>query len=135
MLLLYDYFRPLVLIIAGEVFYTKIRAPASGFSSAVSYLVSFLANKTFLSMVDALTLPGTFWFYGTVSVLGLGALYLWLPETEGKTLFQITEHFNGGQKLDNSVQMKQVPIKVAESGIDEKGIANQGFESESVEPK
>lgn len=123
------------MFIAGEVFYTKIRAPASGFSSAASYLVSFLANKTFLSMVDALTLPGTFWFYGTVSVLGLGVLYLWLPETEGKTLFQITEHFNGGQKLSNSVQMKLVPIKVAQRGREENGKANQGFECESVEAK
>lgn len=86
-------------------------------------------------MVDALTLPGTFWFYGTVSVLGLGVLYLWLPETEGKTLFQITEHFNGGQKLSNSVQMKLVPIKVAQRGREENGKANQGFECESVEAK
>ncbi|KAL1491254.1 hypothetical protein ABEB36_011875 [Hypothenemus hampei] len=99
-------------MLIGEVYHNKIRAPASGFSSAASYILGFMANKIFFSMVITMTLSGTFWFYSGVSLIGLVTLYFWLPETEGKSLFEITEHFRGGTKLNNQVtnfiQMKRL---------------------------
>ncbi|KAH8417184.1 hypothetical protein KR222_005930, partial [Zaprionus bogoriensis] len=73
-------------ILIGEVFPADIRNSASGFAGGVGYVFGFLANKLFLVMLSALTLPGTFAFYATVAFIGTVVLYFTLPETEGRTL-------------------------------------------------
>lgn len=85
-------------------------------------------------MISFLTLPGTFWFYTAVSFLGFISLYYWLPETEGKTLFQITEHFSGGDQLDNKVSnflrlRKLQKQQALDAGG--KGVENVAFDEES----
>jgi len=73
-------------ILIGEVFPAEIRNSASGFAGGVGYIFGFLANKLFLLMLSALTLPGTFAFYASVAFFGTVVLYFTLPETEGRTL-------------------------------------------------
>lgn len=73
-------------ILIGEVFPAEIRNSASGFAGGVGYIFGFLANKLFLVMLSALTLPGTFAFYASVAFVGTIVLYFTLPETEGRTL-------------------------------------------------
>jgi len=73
-------------ILIGEVFPAEIRNTASGFAGGVGYIFGFLANKLFLVMLSALTLPGTFAFYASVAFVGTIVLYFTLPETEGRTL-------------------------------------------------
>ncbi|KAL1492216.1 hypothetical protein ABEB36_012699 [Hypothenemus hampei] len=90
-------------ILVGEIYYNEIRDVATGISAASGYLVSFLANKTFISLVNSIGLYGVFWFYGGVAIAGIITLYFLLPETEGKSLFDVAQHFNDGPKLNNKV--------------------------------
>lgn len=71
----------------------SVRSGASGMSSGIGYIFGFLSNKLFLGMVANLTLPGTFWFYSAVALIGCITLYFVLPETEGKTLLEIETYF------------------------------------------
>lgn len=73
-------------ILIGEVFPAPVRSTASGLVSGLGYIFGFLANKLFLQMLSAFTLPGTFWLYSAVSLFGALVLYFTLPETEGRTL-------------------------------------------------
>lgn len=73
-------------VLIGEVFPVSIRSSASGLVAGLGYLFGFLANKLFLQMLTVLTMPGTFWLYSAVSLIGAVLLYFYLPETEGKTL-------------------------------------------------
>lgn len=73
-------------ILIGEVFPASVRSTASGLVSGLGYIFGFLANKLFLQMLAALSLPGTFWFYSIVALTGAIILYFTLPETEGRTL-------------------------------------------------
>lgn len=50
-------------------------------------------------MLSTLTLPGTFWFYSAVAFTGCIVFYFVLPETEGRTLLEIEEHFLGKKSL------------------------------------
>lgn len=50
-------------------------------------------------MLATLTLPGTFFFYSAVSLVGSIVLYFILPETEGRSLIEIEKHFSGGPNL------------------------------------
>ncbi|KAF7269617.1 hypothetical protein GWI33_017343 [Rhynchophorus ferrugineus] len=97
-------------MLIGEVYYSKIRATASGFSGAMSYIFGFLSNKVFFSMIASFT----------------------LPETEGKTLFQITEHFAGGPKLDNKVNNFVRMRKMKKKNL-ENGRVNKAFDGEDGE--
>lgn len=86
-------------MLIGEVFPVAVRSGGSGLSSGVGYIFGFLANKLFLTMLDGLTLPGTFWFYSAIALIGCVILYFVLPETEGKTLLEIEAHFVGKPKI------------------------------------
>ena len=94
-------------ILIGEVFPAEVRSIASGLSGGLGYIFGFLANKLFLTMIETMTLPGTFWFYSSVSIVGCLILYLILPETEGRTLIEIEDHFNGTKKLPKSMPTKE----------------------------
>lgn len=58
-------------------------------------------------MISTLTLPGTFWFYSGVSLIGCLILYFTLPETEGRTLMEIQDHFAGIKKLPKRMPSKK----------------------------
>lgn len=88
-------------MLIGEVFPVNVRSASSGLSSGVGYIFAFLSNKLFLQMVAALTLSGTFWFYSAVAFVGCIIFYFVLPETEGRTLLEIEEHFLGKRLLSD----------------------------------
>lgn len=88
-------------MLIGEVFPANVRSGASGISGGTGYAFAFLANKLFLKMLATLTLPGTFFFYSGVAFVGTFVLYYVLPETEGRSLTEIEEHFSGGRKLNS----------------------------------
>lgn len=52
-------------------------------------------------MLNTLTMPGTFWFYSVVALVGALVLYFVLPETEGRTLMEIERHFAGKRMTDD----------------------------------
>lgn len=79
----------------------EVRSTAAGMSSAVGYLVSFLSNKLFLTMVATLTLNGTFYFFSSVSLIAVIFLYFTLPETENRTLLEVQAFFDKKPKPNN----------------------------------
>ncbi|XP_049287383.1 facilitated trehalose transporter Tret1-like isoform X2 [Anopheles funestus] len=80
-------------ILIGELFAPNVRAGGSGLAGGIAYIFGFIANKTFLKMLAVFTLPGTFWIYSLVTILGAIILYKVLPETEGKSLQEIETYF------------------------------------------
>lgn len=80
----------------------EVRSTAAGMSSAIGYLVSFLSNKLFLTMVATLTLNGTFYFFSTVSLIAVVILYFTLPETENRTLLEIQAFFDKKPNRNNA---------------------------------
>lgn len=99
-------------MLVGEVFPSRIRGIASGLTGGTSYIFGFLANKLFLTMLSGLTLPGTFLFYSCVSAVGCIILFILLPETEGRTLQEIEDHFSGKKKLPRTLKRKEPPSEV-----------------------
>jgi hypothetical protein len=53
---------------------------------------------TFLTLVGVLGHAGTFWLYGAIAVVAWVFFYLLVPETKGKSLEQIEEHWRSGKK-------------------------------------
>jgi hypothetical protein len=65
-------------------------------SAAGCYVFLFLSSKTFLDIEHSFHLHGAFFFYGTISCIGVVFLYFRLLETEGKSLEDIEHHFTEG---------------------------------------
>lgn len=105
-------------MLIGEIYPTEVRSGASGITGGTGYIFGFVSNKLFLKLISTLTLPGTFWMYSLVSLLGAGLLYFILPETEGRTLLEIEEHFTGGARLESKSNRK--PIQSQETMDDGK---------------
>ncbi|RVE41501.1 hypothetical protein evm_013851 [Chilo suppressalis] len=118
-------------ILIGEVFSAKTRSGSAGLASAVGYILGFLTNKMYISMVDSLSIWGTYGFYCIVSFTGCIAFYFILPETEGKTLKDIENHFAGVKKLTNEVYRSKRKQKADISRLHElKGSSNPTFEDD-----
>lgn len=79
----------------GEVFPLQIRGVASGFTTSMTYLVSFVAVKLYPYMTDIMQKHGVFYFYGVNALYGTVFIFFFLPETQGKTLAEIERHFAG----------------------------------------
>lgn len=79
----------------GEVFPVRIRGPASGVTTCMAYVFSFVVLKMYPEMKHLWGNHGLFIFYSTISVVGTICMYVYLPETQNRTLQQIEEHFRG----------------------------------------
>lgn len=89
---------PVPWMLVSEVFPYRGRSQASGFSAACSYIFSFTATKTFLGLESTLSLSGVLFLYGTCCFFGFIGMYVFLPETEGRTLEEIEDSYSSGKK-------------------------------------
>ncbi|XP_031344097.1 facilitated trehalose transporter Tret1-like isoform X2 [Photinus pyralis] len=99
--------RVLPWILLGEVFPHETRATGCGIGSASYYLFIFISNKLFIIMVNAMTIFGVYELYAAISVVGALIMYFGLPETEGKDLDDVIDHFSEVSKLDNRVKKRE----------------------------
>ena len=59
-------------------------------------------------LVELVTGQGVFWFYGCVSFIGLLFIAFFVPETKGKTVVEIQNHFAPSLgKKENGHKMRQ----------------------------
>ncbi|KAI8076704.1 general substrate transporter [Gilbertella persicaria] len=77
----------------SEMFPMSIRGKANGVATAVNWICNLIVSTTFLSMTEAMTTAGTFWFYAGISIVLWAFLIRLMPETSGKTLEEIHEYF------------------------------------------
>lgn len=89
---------PLPWAMMAEVFPQHVRGIGSGISSSMNFVAFFAVVKTSPSMFRYLDNYGTFMFYGIVAFVSAVVLFLVLPETKGKTLHEIENHFKGNKK-------------------------------------
>lgn len=75
----------------GEVFPNHVKGFAAGIATAIGYIFSFIAIKTYPYVAFSLGSSGIFYFYGGMAVLGTLFVIFFLPETRGKTLDEILE--------------------------------------------
>ena len=62
-------------------------------------------------MKNEIDFSGTFLFYVAMNLIGAITLYFILPETEGRTLRDIEEHYAGINNLKNKPKNKELPFK------------------------
>ncbi|XP_060841252.1 facilitated trehalose transporter Tret1-like isoform X1 [Rhopalosiphum padi] len=84
---------PIPWLLISEVFPTRGREVAGSLCAAIFYVNAFLVSKTWINLQNLVELYGCFFLYGILAVVGIVHVFIYLPETEGKTLSEIEKDF------------------------------------------
>ncbi|MFG6491392.1 sugar porter family MFS transporter [Microbacterium sp. P03] len=76
---------PLVWVLLGEIFPSRIRGKALGVAAAAQWIANFLITVSFPAM-SALSLPLTYGMYAAFAALSFFYVWLRIPETKGMEL-------------------------------------------------
>ena len=84
---------PIPWLIVSEIFPMKVRGVASGVAAQVSWLSAFIVVKFYVKMEDSMHPYGCYWFFAACCLFSVIYVYMFMPETKGKTLEEIEELF------------------------------------------
>lgn len=87
---------PIFWLIIAEIFPLKVRGRAMSLATMLSWVFNLIIAMTFLTMIQKVGRAGTFWMYGLISITGWFFCYFFVPETKGRSLEQIEEHWKKG---------------------------------------
>jgi SP family arabinose:H+ symporter-like MFS transporter len=80
---------PVPWVIISEIFPNKIRGRAASIATSALWTGTLVVTFTFLSLIRALGVSGTFGIYAVLSLFSFVFIWRSIPETRGKTLEQI----------------------------------------------
>lgn len=89
---------PLGWLLISEVFPLNVRGVGMSIGSLSHWGFNAIIAFTFLKLVNTLGVDMTFWLYALVCVAGLFWGYYYIPETKGRSLEEIEQHWREGGK-------------------------------------
>lgn len=104
-------FGPIPWLMLGEILPAKIRGSAASVATAFNWACTFLVTKTFVDIINLIGPHGTFWLFTGFVVFSILFIYLWVPETLGKSLEDIERKFAGVKvrRISSVVNLKPLP--------------------------
>ena len=87
---------PVFWLLISEIYPLRVRGLAMSIASEANWGSNLIIALTFLTLVQVLGQSGTFWLYALVGVGAWIFAFLLIPETKGKTLEEIEEHWRKG---------------------------------------
>lgn len=103
---------------------------ASGITAALNYIMAFCTTKSYYNIETYMSLFGLIALYAVVDIIGLVYIYMFLPETERRTLEEIELHFSdNNKKLSNIKIRKNVDMAAEKKEKVKNGLENKAFEN------
>jgi SP family galactose:H+ symporter-like MFS transporter len=87
---------PVFWLLISEIYPLRVRGLAMSIASEANWGSNLIIALTFLTLVQVLGQSGTFWLYALVGVGAWIFAFLLVPETNGKKLEEIEEHWRKG---------------------------------------
>ncbi|XP_051532586.1 solute carrier family 2, facilitated glucose transporter member 10 [Myxocyprinus asiaticus] len=82
-------FGPMTWLVLSEIFPKEVRGRAFAFINCFNVGANLIVSFSFLNIIDVIGLFGTFLMYGVIGMAAAVFIYLVLPETNQKSLYQI----------------------------------------------
>ena len=89
---------PVTWVLISEIFPNRVRGAAVSISVSALWIASFLLAFTFPLLNRSLGSSETFWIYAGICFMGFLFIYVYVPETKGKTLEAIERELTGGAR-------------------------------------
>nr|CAB3501728.1 unnamed protein product [Digitaria exilis] len=77
---------PVAWVYCSEIYPLRLRAQAAAIGTGLNRIMSGATTMSFLSLSNAITIAGSFYLYACIAAAGWVFMYLFLPETMGKSL-------------------------------------------------
>lgn len=90
----------------GELLPISVRGIAGGVMVSMAYVMMFGMIKSYPFMITTMGVQGVFFFFSVTSLVGASFVYIFLPETLGKSFLEIEQYF------DNKKSKKRTIIEV-----------------------
>ena len=84
-------------IMKSEIYPQSVRDRAICIVTAFNLFCAIIASLTFLKLVAWIGLSGTFFLNAGIAALGILFWRYYMPETKGKTLEEIEQHWQDGK--------------------------------------
>ncbi|XP_060794510.1 solute carrier family 2, facilitated glucose transporter member 12 isoform X2 [Neoarius graeffei] len=94
---------PMVYVVLSEIFPTGIRGKAVSVVSAFNWAMNLLISMTFLTLTEKLGLPSVIFSYTALSFVLLVFVIVFVPETKGRSLEQISKELAMKNHLDSTL--------------------------------
>jgi len=92
---------PLGWLLISEVFPLRVKGVGMSIGSLAHWGFNAIIAFTFLKLVNAVGPDFTFWLYAAICVAGLIWGYFYIPETKGRSLEEIEQHWKDGKSPKN----------------------------------
>lgn len=103
-------FGPIPWLMMGEILPAKIRGSAASVVTAFNWSCTFLVTLTFNDLLNAIGGYGTFWLFGSITLIGLAFVIIFVPETRGRSLEEIEMRLTGPVRRMSAVaNIKPMP--------------------------
>ncbi|OMO63449.1 Sugar/inositol transporter [Corchorus olitorius] len=105
---------PITVVYMSEIFPLRLRAQGVSFGVAVNRVTSGVTSMTFISLYKAITIGGAFFLYAGIAAMGWVFFYIFLPETQGKTLEEMEGIFGklvGWREEAKKMKMEKKEVK------------------------
>ncbi|KAG9474695.1 hypothetical protein GDO78_004808 [Eleutherodactylus coqui] len=87
-------FGPMTWLVLSEIYPTEIRGRAFAFCNSLNWATNLLVTLTFLDVIESIGLSWIFLLYGLMGVAAAIFIYMFIPETKGRTLQEIDALFS-----------------------------------------
>ncbi|XP_043946230.1 solute carrier family 2, facilitated glucose transporter member 10 isoform X2 [Protopterus annectens] len=104
-------FGPITWIVLSEIYPAGIRGRAFAFANNFNWAANLIISLTFLEVIDVFGLSWTFLFYGFMAMMAALFIYIFLPETKGQSLEQISRLFSHQRFSKAGVCLKRLRRK------------------------
>jgi sugar porter (SP) family MFS transporter len=82
---------PVVWTVINEIFPSRIRGRGVALATAANWGSAWLVSQFFLTLIDAIGKPATFWLFAGFSAIAYVWIWKRVPETKGRTLEEIEQ--------------------------------------------
>uniref|UniRef100_A0A8D0N6A9 Solute carrier family 2, facilitated glucose transporter member 10 n=1 Tax=Sus scrofa TaxID=9823 RepID=A0A8D0N6A9_PIG len=108
-------------LVLSEIYPVEIRGRAFAFCNSFNWAANLFISLSFLDLIGAIGLSWTFLLYGLTAVLGLGFIYLFVPETKNQSLAEIDQQFqkrrftlsSGRRQSSAGIQYSRIEVSAA----------------------
>lgn len=95
-------FGPVPWLMMGELFASDIKGVAGSIAGTSNWVLAFIVTKTFVNLKEAMGSGQTFWLFAGITVVGAVFVFVFVPETKGKSLNEIQDELSGKSNRNQS---------------------------------
>ncbi|CAN6361085.1 unnamed protein product [Urochloa humidicola] len=89
-------FGPVLWMYGSEILPLRLRAQGTGIGTAVNRVMSAAVGMSFISMYEKVGMAGSFYIFAAMSAAAWVFVYVFLPETKGRSLEEMEALFDAG---------------------------------------